>query len=87
MAIGRRCPQGCETWPDNEKYTTCPKCGEPTTRYSQVHPLTEDEAIQASFEAFYADWDATHDPRRLDPFDVDPGPITAPGRPAISRSD
>jgi hypothetical protein len=44
MAWGRRCEIGCETWPDESTYTTCPSCGEKTTRYSNLSPLDAAEA-------------------------------------------
>ena len=57
MAIGRRCEIGCETWPDDDKYKACPECGETTTRYRGVEPLSEEEAAPRRFEAFYREWD------------------------------
>lgn len=69
MAIGRRCSIGCESWPDEGIYAKCPRCGETTTRYSGLEPLSHAEAKEirlaeqakdaidprvARFEAFYA---------------------------------
>lgn len=66
MALGRRCDAGCESWPDTEKYKTCPVCGEQTTRFRNLEPLTQKEANAREFELFYERWDADHDPGRLD---------------------
>ena len=55
---GRRCEIGCESWPDKEEFKKCLRCGEPTTRYSNLNPLPLDEAMsllsQARFNAYYA---------------------------------
>lgn len=57
--LGRRCDMGCETWPDDDDYARCPQCGEPTTRYRDVHPLDADDArskrLHIEFERFYAE--------------------------------
>jgi hypothetical protein len=55
---GRRCAIGCESWPDDEEnYGICPICHEQTTRYSNLYPLSEEEAwtkkVSADFEDFY----------------------------------
>lgn len=54
---GRRCDLGCESWPDELIYQKCPTCGEPTTRYSNLDPVSDEEgraAIRvAAFERFY----------------------------------
>lgn len=63
--VGRRCDTGCASWPDDVRYATCPICGDKTTRYSNVNPMTQQEARHAEFEVFYADWDSSHDPKRL----------------------
>jgi hypothetical protein len=70
MANGRRCSIGCESWPDEALYAKCPRCGEKTTRFNNLEPLTSAEAkairmeLQAEnaadvqrqrFEKFYAD--------------------------------
>ncbi len=55
--FGRRCAIGCESWPDLEEYERCPICGEVTTRYNNLLPLTKKEAksraAHARFEDFY----------------------------------
>lgn len=57
MAVGRRCPMGCETWPDSDKYSKCPKCEEPTKKFSGVEPLPNREAESIvnhiEFEKYY----------------------------------
>jgi hypothetical protein len=57
VAWGRRCDLGCESWPDDPKYKTCPACGEPAPRYHNLSPLTMTEAERfrknALFEEFY----------------------------------
>lgn len=53
MAVGRRCEYGCESWPDSEQYAKCPLCGEPTTRYSNLSPVSDVEARELAFEAYY----------------------------------
>jgi hypothetical protein len=53
VALGRRCDPGCESWPDDDRYKTCPLCGEETTRYRNLRPITQDEANELEFEAFY----------------------------------
>jgi hypothetical protein len=57
MAWGRRCDIGCESWPDEPIYQKCPTCGEPTTRFSNLTPVSAEEgrsAIRAAaFERFY----------------------------------
>lgn len=54
---GRRCDLGCESWPDDMIYQKCPTCGEPTTRYTNLWPVSAEEgrsAIRlAAFERFY----------------------------------
>lgn len=54
---GRRCDLGCESWPDELIYQKCPTCGEPTTRYTNLYPVSDEEgrsAIRrAAFERFY----------------------------------
>lgn len=65
MAVGRRCAAGCESWPDTGKYNKCPVCGEPTTRFSNLSPLTQKEANIREFDLFYERWDEEHDPDRL----------------------
>jgi hypothetical protein len=57
MATGRRCPIGCFTWPDDEKYRVCPECGDETTRFRGVQPLDEEQATMLRWEAFYREWD------------------------------
>jgi rRNA maturation endonuclease Nob1 len=56
--IGRRCAIGCETWPDDQKYSLCPTCGERTQRFRGVNPLSAEEAASlkshADFEAYLA---------------------------------
>lgn len=55
---GRRCDLGCESWPDTLDFEKCLKCGEPTTRYSNLSVLDFDEAQRllriAKFNAYYA---------------------------------
>jgi len=57
MAVGRRCDVGCESWPDEAIYSTCPICGEPTTRYSNLQILPADEAesilLHQQFQRYY----------------------------------
>lgn len=67
MAVGRRCEPGCESWPNLPRYKVCPVCGEDTTVYRGLSPLTSGEASAREFELYYASWDADHDPHRLDP--------------------
>ena len=71
MAFGRRCDPGCESWPDDEDYKRCPKCGLKTTRFSNLTPLDEDEAAELAsklrFEHFYEVYDRKADPDRLIP--------------------
>lgn len=60
MAWGRRCDLGCESWPDDDIFDTCPVCGEETERFSNLRPLSEEEAtslrLHLSFEDFYETW-------------------------------
>ena len=65
MAWGRRCDVGCESWPDSDRYKTCPICNEEATRFSNLQPLTQEEANAREFELFYERWDGEHDPSRL----------------------
>lgn len=55
--IGRRCAMGCETWPDETEYLSCPICREPTKRYRGVDPMPGKEAKSAKnhgdFEHYY----------------------------------
>lgn len=55
---GRRCDIGCESWPDSDDYNVCPVCGEETTRYGNVVPLSEQDARELRsamlFKEFYA---------------------------------
>jgi hypothetical protein len=54
---GRRCDMGCESWPPTDAYKECPVCGEPTTIYTNLYPVAEDEAESRVnhllFEDFY----------------------------------
>lgn len=58
MAWGRRCDLGCETWPDYDLYRSCLECGERTTRFSNLKPMSDAEAISRlrrfEFEKHYA---------------------------------
>ena len=56
MALGRRCDAGCESWPDEKQYATCPLCGEATTRFRNLQPLEPEEARQRVFDVFYEGW-------------------------------
>jgi hypothetical protein len=55
---GRRCELGCESWPDTLEFKTCLRCGQPTERFSNLTPLSMDEARrllnQARFNAYYS---------------------------------
>ena len=55
---GRRCDLGCESWPDNEAFKKCLRCGGETTRFSNLQPLTLEEATkllrEAQFNAYYS---------------------------------
>jgi hypothetical protein len=63
VALGRRCDVGCASWPDDQKYRTCPICGESTSRFTNLAPLDEDEAVSLIFEHFYEGWcDAKNQP-------------------------
>lgn len=57
MAIGRRCALGCESWPDQALYSTCPLCGEKTRRSHGLKPLSVDDAnsilLHIQFERYY----------------------------------
>lgn len=66
MAWGRRCDLGCESWPDDDKYKKCPVCGDKTTRYTNLDPISEEDAAHVLFEHFYEKWDAEHDAARLE---------------------
>lgn len=54
---GRRCDLGCESWPDELIYQRCPTCGEKTTRYTNLYPVSDEEGRSAirheAFERFY----------------------------------
>jgi hypothetical protein len=58
MPFGRRCGVGCASWPDKALFAHCPQCGEATTRYSNLTPLSDDEAdsilLHKEFDKFYA---------------------------------
>lgn len=55
--IGRRCTTGCATWPDDDKYETCPVCNEQTVRFNGLTPLSHAEAEKrrkhAEFDQYY----------------------------------
>lgn len=55
--IGRRCAIGCATWPDELKYAICPRCGEPTSRFRGMKPMSAPEArkmaLREAFEHYY----------------------------------
>lgn len=57
MEPGRRCAFGCESWPDDDEYNVCPKCGSETSRYRNLNPLSEEEArsikLHIEFEEYY----------------------------------
>lgn len=65
--LGRRCDQGCESWPDDDRYKFCFLCGEKTTRYSNLQPLTIEEANRVEFDLYYKRWDEQHPSARLAP--------------------
>lgn len=67
MARGRRCDSGCETWPTDDRYKFCFLCGEKTTLYKKVKPITVEEANEIEFEQFYKRWDEQMPASRLDP--------------------
>jgi hypothetical protein len=54
---GRRCSLGCESWPDDDRYSVCPNCGEETERFRNLYPLSlkeaESKVNHIKFEAFY----------------------------------
>jgi hypothetical protein len=54
---GRRCDLGCESWPDLLEFQTCVRCGSETTRFSNLRPLSVEEARKIAreieFNAFY----------------------------------
>jgi hypothetical protein len=70
-----RCAAGCESWPSITDYKTCPICGEPTSMFSDIDPISQEEARsikrRIEFEEYYEDWDDKHDPIRLMPTDED----------------
>lgn len=55
--MGRRCALGCESWPDDKDYKRCPQCGEVTTRFNNLLPLTAEAARSKAnhlrFEDYY----------------------------------
>lgn len=55
---GRRCDLGCESWPDRMEFAKCLRCGEETTRFSNLQPLPLSEALallaHAKFNAYYS---------------------------------
>lgn len=57
MAWGRRCALGCESWPDQMIYSTCPDCGGKTERARNLEPISEEEAearlSHVQFERYY----------------------------------
>lgn len=57
---GRRCDLGCESWPDHNDYGVCAVCGEETTRYSNLLPISDEDAEilkrQLDFEAYYENY-------------------------------
>lgn len=63
---GRRCDIGCESWPDDDAYDLCPRCGGPTTRYTNLYPMDVFEAhsiaAHLDFEDYYHnDWPEERD--------------------------
>lgn len=58
MAVGRRCDCGCQTWPDDKAYETCPICEQKTSKFSNLQPLGRAEALSIvrhmEFERYYA---------------------------------
>ena len=54
---GRRCELGCESWPDTLEFRKCLRCGGETTRFSNLSPLSMEEAQSAlrhaKFDAYY----------------------------------
>lgn len=79
MAIGRRCSLGCESWPDEALFTTCPQCGEPTQRMRNLHPLAADEAHNVlahyEFEKFYVRYCRQRGQRVEGPLLDEPSPV------------
>lgn len=59
--VSRRCEMGCESWPDDKKeYGVCPRCGEKTKRYSNMTPLSEDEARSIKNHILFEEWCEAH---------------------------
>jgi hypothetical protein len=54
---GRRCEIGCEDWPDTLEYRICPRCDGETTRFSNLRPLSAEDArsikSHIEFNAYY----------------------------------
>lgn len=55
--VGRRCPSGCETWPNDAEYAQCPICGDETKVFRGVEPLARSAArskrLHVEFDAYY----------------------------------
>ncbi len=56
MAWGRRCPAGCESWPDHKEYVTCPACDLPTKRFRNLTILDEEEARSKKLHFEFEDY-------------------------------
>lgn len=79
MPWGRRCDLGCESWPDDDEYGTCPICDEPTTRFSNLRPLDADDAqsilAHRDFNDFYAAYCSARGQTVDGPLTGDPEPL------------
>lgn len=66
-----RCSICALDWPPYEGFLECPSCGEPTTPFSHMIPMSVEEAqrlkLHYEFEAFYEKWDSSRPPERLNP--------------------
>lgn len=71
-----RCSICALNWPvDEDDYSECPQCGQPTSPISNVKSMPKAEAkslkLHLDFERFYDEWDAEQPPERLDPVSDD----------------
>lgn len=66
-----RCSICALNYPLKKDYQQCPQCFQETTKFNNLKPISIDEArsikLHSEFERFYAEWDADHDPDRLEP--------------------
>lgn len=52
----KRCAIGCESWPNDAKFNTCPICGEATRVIDKEPTVTPQEAQSIQLRCFFEEY-------------------------------